>query len=168
MDTSRLGRGELIAGVSGAALLIVMFAFSWFGVDLGEFGDLVGVEASANAWESFDFIDIILFITAVTAVGLAVATMMSANVGLPVAGSALTAGLGIISLILIAYRIINPPGDGLDREIGIFLGLLAAGGVAYGGYQGMQEEGTSFSEQADRLQDRGGPGGGEPGGPPAA
>lgn len=154
MDTNRLGRGELIAGVSGAVLLLVMFVFSWYSVDLGDAGDLFGIEADANAWEAFDLIDIILFVTAVVAIGLAIATAMSANVGLPVAGSALTAGLGILSLILVVYRVLNPPGDGLDRDIGLWLGLLATAGVAYGGWAGMQEEGTSFSEQADRLQSR--------------
>ena len=36
-------------------------------------------------------------------------------------------------------------------DFGIFLGLIAAAGVAYGGYRAMQEEGASFSDTADRL-----------------
>ena len=44
-------------------------------------------------------------------------------------------------------------GDLVDvgRSIGVFLGLIAAAGVAYGGWTAMQEEGTSFADQADRL-----------------
>ena len=36
-------------------------------------------------------------------------------------------------------------------EFGIFLWLLAAAGIGFGGYRAMQEEGTSFGDAADRL-----------------
>ena len=39
-------------------------------------------------------------------------------------------------------------------EFGVFLGLIAAAGIAYGGWASMQEEGTSFGAQAENLQDR--------------
>ena len=147
----------MIAGVSGALLLLVMFVFTWFDIELPA-QVLAEADTGVNAWQAFGFIDIVLFVACLVAVGLAVATMNSANVGLPVAGSALTAGLGIISLILVAYRLVNPPDAplGLDTErgIGLFLGLILTAGIAYGGWLGMQEEGTSFSEQADRLQAR--------------
>jgi hypothetical protein len=171
------------------ALLIVMF-FSWFGapdtvsaggveIDVGETAGALGIDTTANAWQSFDFIDIILFVTAATAIGLAVATAMARTVALPVAASAITAGLGILSTILILYRIIDPPEDA-SREFGVFLGLVAAAGIAYGGWRAMQEEGTTFGGEADRLGDRlgdrepptspppppaGGTGGPPPGGP---
>ena len=46
-----------------------------------------------------------------------------------------------------------PVGLRLDvsRKIGVFLGLIAAVGIAYGGWRAMQEEGTSFGDQADRV-----------------
>ncbi|MGH2953638.1 MAG: hypothetical protein ACRDK9_06400 [Solirubrobacterales bacterium] len=169
MDTSKLRTGELIAGVAAVALFIIMF-LPWFGFDVGG-GDVAEdlgiataeVSADFNAWESFDFIDLVLLLTVIVAVGLAVATALSQTVSLPVAASALTAGLGILSTLLILYRIIDPPGD-TDREFWVFVGLVAAAAIAYGGWRSMQEEGTSFGAQADRLQDRVGGGGGE--GPP--
>ena len=36
MDTNRLSQGEMIAAVSALLLLIVMFIFTWFSVDLGD------------------------------------------------------------------------------------------------------------------------------------
>jgi hypothetical protein len=172
MDTGRLRTGELIAAVSGVALLIVMF-LPWFGVDFGggEALEGLGVDVSVpevsedfNAWESFDFIDLVLFVTAVVAIGLGVAAAMSQQVNLPVATSAIVAGLGILATVLVIYRILDPVGEA-DRKFGLFLGLIAAAGVAYGGWRSMQEEGTSFGAQADRLQDRVG-GGDEPPPPP--
>lgn len=164
MDADRLRTGELIAGVSAVALLLIMFVFSWYGIkDAPE-----GLDGGFNAWESFGFIDIILFITIVVAVGMAVATAMAQTVALPVAASTLTAGLGLVSAILILIRIFATPdvgGDvaGFDFEIetsvkiGAFLGLIAAAGIAYGGWRAMQEEGTSFGGEADRVRDRGEP-----------
>jgi hypothetical protein len=171
LDVEQVPRGALIAGISGVALFIIMF-FSWFGVpetnivtpaggiqiDLGE---VPGADTTANAWQSFDFIDIVLLVTIIVAVGLAVMSAMGTSVNLPVAASALTAGLGILATLLILYRIIDPPSDA-DREFGVFLGLIAAGGIAVGGWLSMQEEGTTFAGQADRFG--GGPS--DPGAPP--
>ncbi len=169
MDVNRLRTGEKIAAAAGLALLLIMFIFSWFGVE--DFPE------GANAWESFSFIDIILFLTVLAAVGLALMSATRSTVSLPVAMSAIVTALGILSVLLILFRIISPPDFGVDaafgdlgvgiestREIGVFLGLIAAAALAYGGWRAMQEEGTSFSGEADRLGDRsGGPGGGSSG-----
>jgi hypothetical protein len=178
MEANRLGRGEMIAGVSAIALLLIMFIFTWFsfGGEVGEVAqqqaEQLGIEVPEvdtsvdfNAFESFDFIDLILLLTVIAGVGLAVLAASNRAVGLPVAASAITAGLGILSVILILFRIIDPPGE-TDREIGVWLGLLAAAGVAIGGWIAMQEEGTSFGDARDQLGDRFGGRGGEPPPPP--
>lgn len=163
MDTANVGRGTLIAGVSGALLFIFMF-FSWFGVDVesavpaGIPEDIAnqaieqsGVDTTANAWQSFDFIDLVLLLAVIASVGFAIIDMSGASVSLPVAGSAVTAGIGAIAFLLVLYRLIDPPGgEGVGREIGVWLGLLATAGITYGGYEGMQEEGASFGDVAPR------------------
>jgi hypothetical protein len=178
MDTDRLNQGEMIAAVSAVLLLLIMFIFSWFGFggDLGSQASAAGFDTGFNAWQSFGFIDIILFITIVVAIGGAVMTANAQSVNSPVAISSITAGLGILSVLLILFRIISPPdfgtdvfgGSGIDvsRKIGVFLGLIAAGGIAYGGWRAMQAEGTSFSGEADRIQNRPPSGGGAPPPPP--
>jgi hypothetical protein len=158
MDFSRVRTGELIAGISGAALFIFMF-FSWFGIEGGTIGGVqfqVPVEGSANAWESFDFIDIVLLLAVIAAIGLMVLSASQASVNLPVAASAITAGLGILATLLVLYRVIDPPDfgvEGLDvgRKIGVFLGLIASAGIGAGGWLAMQEEGTTFGGEADRF-----------------
>jgi hypothetical protein len=145
----------MIAAVSGAALFIIMF-LPWFGLG-GQLGDAFNqaqdlglapdVDTSANAWESFSFIDIVLFVTVIVAVAFGVAAAMARDVALPVAASAITAGLGILSVLLIAYRLLDTPYDS-SRKFGVFVGLIAAIGIAYGGWIGMQEEATSFGEVA--------------------
>ncbi len=173
MDVSRLTRGEQIAGVSGLALLLIMFIFDWFTVDAG----LVSV--GGNAWDTMEFIRFIILLAALAGIAEAVLSATQSTYQAPVAVSALAAGLGILAVVLILFRILSPPDGGVDgldigRGIGVFLGLIAAGGVAYGGWVAMQEEGTSFGDQTDKFQ-----GGGDPppppppaappaGGPPAA
>ena len=164
MDVSRLRRGEQIAGASGIALLLIMFIFTWFSFGDGAF------DVGLNAWESFGIIDLLLLLAAVAAIALAIVSATQSKISMPVALSAITAGLGILAVVLIIFRIISPPDFGLGdvagalggeadigRGIGVFLGLIASAGVAYGGYLAMQEEGTSFGAQGDRLQNRDNP-----------
>ena len=80
-------------------------------------------------------------------------TATSRTVALPVAASALTAGLGIAAVAMVLGRMLFQPGpNGLvDLKFGIFLALIGAVAVAYGGWQSMQEEGTTFAAR-DQLQ----------------
>ena len=82
-----------------------------------------------------------LFIAAAAAAGLSVGlcVLFRISVSYPVAGSTVTALFGAIALALIIWRLLDPPGSGLDREVGAWLGLAAAAGVTLGGYLGMQE-----------------------------
>src|SRR4051794_27892530 len=161
MDLTKLSQGQKIAGAAGVALLLDMFIFKWFGLSVSSSG--VGgiggfsVEGSRNAWGSFGFIDIILFITCVAAIALAYTAASNTSVSLPVALSAIVAGLGILSVILILFRIISPPDFGVDasgvdhtRKIGAFLGLIFAGGIAYGGAPGVGGEGKAVRGRGAR------------------
>ena len=61
--------------------------------------------------------------------------------------------MGVVSVLLILYRIVNPPDLGWSStwpsfteeasvQFPIFLALLAAAGIALGGFWAMREEGT--------------------------
>jgi hypothetical protein len=172
MDFTRLNQGEKIAGISGVALILIMFIFKWFGLKAGIGG--FEVEGSRNAWGSYGFTDVVLFLTALAAIGLALLAASDSDVGLPVAASAIVTGLGVLSVILIIISLISPPdfganlsGTGIDhtRKIGAWLGLIAAAALTVGGYLAMQEEGTSFGGEADRFRG-GGTGTGGTGTPP--
>src|SRR5205814_4465899 len=96
---------------------------------VGGFG--LSAEGAKNAWGSYGFTDIVLFITGLAAIGLALMAASDAEVGLPVALSAIVTALGVLSLILVVISIISPPdfgvnvsGTGIDheRKIGVWLG----------------------------------------------
>jgi hypothetical protein len=174
MDFVVLNRGEKIAGIAGVLLILIMFVFDWFGVEGSGAGRNFAFvfEGGRNAWGSYGFTDVILFITGLAAIALALLAASDGDVGLPVAMSAIVTALGILSLILVIISIASPPsfldveGPGLDytRELGVWLGLIATAAVTVGGYLAMQEEGTSFGGEIDRFSSggAGGPGASPP------
>lgn len=170
MDVDKLNTGEKIAGISAVLLFIFMF-FDWFGVEVSGAGGVSGSVpgAGGSAWDALEFIPIVLVITIVVALINAFLRLSDSDYEPPVSLNVAVAVLGGLSILLILFRIIDPPNFGsfggfsVDGtvEFGIFLGLLAAAGIAFGGYRGMQEEGATFSGTADRLSG-GGPGSGPP------
>jgi len=179
MDVDRLSLGEKIAGVSAILLFIFMF-FDWYSIDVSVSGGAFVGSASGggDAWEAFSYIDLFLLLTVIAAVAAVTIQLTDALIEPPVSMSSVVAILGGISVLLILYRIIDTPSAGsfpgvsvdVSPTVGIFLGLIAAGGIAYGGYRAMQEEGTSFGEIGDRLGggSHGGHGGGQPPQPPSS
>jgi hypothetical protein len=164
MDADRLSTGEKTAGVSAILLFIFMF-FDWFTVSASN--GFISVSVGGSAWDALDVIPIILMVAIVVAVGVAVVRLTDAVFEPSISVNAVVAVLGIVSVLLILYRIISPPDSGfsgvsVDPAVGIFLGLVAAAGIAYGGYRAMQEEGTSFGDVGDRLGGGGHGGGGQP------
>jgi hypothetical protein len=160
----KLSPGEKIAGGSAIALFIFMF-INWFGAEVSGvsgFSGSVSGEAG-NAWDTLDFIPIVLLVTVIAALVMAGLRLADSAYEPPVPMSTLVTVLGVISVLLILFRIVDPPtfasfgGVSVDAtlSVGIFLGLIAAGGIAYGGYSTMREEGITFGDTADRLSSGG-------------
>ena len=171
MEADKLSTGEKIAAVSAILLFIFMTFFNWFGVEVsgvpGFSGDVGG--GDGNAWDWLDVIPLFLMVAIVAAVAVAIIRLTDADLELPVSLNAIVAALGGLAVLLILYRIFDPPGGGSGFEgvevdttlkLGIFLGLLAAAGIAYGGYSAMREEGMTFGDVGDRLSGGPGPGAG--------
>ena len=141
MDFSRLGTGDKIAAAAGAVLLVVLF-LPWYGVD-AQFGN-ISVSESANAWEAMSFIDLLLFLIAAIAIAVPLARA-SGSLPADIPGPVLVVAAGALGVLLVLFRIVDIPapdvpsvaGDAIDfgRKFGIFLGLIASGGIAYGGWQ---------------------------------
>jgi len=168
MDLDKLSSGEKIAGVSSIVLFIFMF-FDWFTYEIPGLSGSGGLDA----WNALDWIPIVLVVTIVAALGVAVLRLIDSQYEPPVSANSIVAILGGISFLLILFRIIDTPGlgggvlgDVVDSSpaFGIFVSLVAAAGIAYGGYKAMQEEGVTFSDLGDRFSGGGGGPGGSGGG----
>jgi hypothetical protein len=149
-DHRRLRQGELVAAVGGLVLFISLF-LSWYGLTLNLFG--ISRSTSINAFDAFSLVWVVLLLAAFAAIGLAVITATQRSVALPVSASVITAALGALATLLVLFRIIFHPVDGLGLRYGAFVGLVGAAAVLVGGYLSMREEGTSFDDAKAQAQD---------------
>jgi hypothetical protein len=175
MDLDRLNTGEKIAAGSGILLFIFMF-FDWFSVSISGGGGFSGSAGGGSAWDALEFIPIVLVVTILVALAVAALRLSDSTYEPPVSANMVVAALGALSALLILYRIVDAPGGGsfggfsvdVSPAFGIFISLIAAAGIAYGGYRAMQEEGSSFSEVGDHFSGGSAPAAPPPAVPPAA
>lgn len=167
---ARSGGGALLLpALAGAALLVVMFALDWFGaaetVERGfaeareiqeQFGgpEVPIPDVSENAWEAFGIVvRLILIAAGLAGVALTLVRMSGDPPVSRFAAAAVTTGLGTLATAVVLYHLVNPPDDA-SREIGVFAGLLAAGGVAVGGWIALEDEERRVSSSAPRGRGR--------------
>jgi len=149
---NRLTIGEKIASVSALVLLASTF-LDWFKLEIPEsleinyFSDGSG----QSAWTALGFVPVVLMVA--VGIVLIVAAMRLAGTGSGRAGDALVAVAGTVAAVLILFRIIDPPAGAsfegafgqmaaaeLAVAFGIFLGLVAAVGIAVGGAVSLRED----------------------------
>jgi hypothetical protein len=116
-------------------------------------------DVEQNAWEAFGVVKYILVLTALAGVGLAALRLVARPPVSALAASTVAFGLGVLSTALVLYRVVDPIEDSA-REAGLFLGLLAAGGIALGGWLTLRDaeasrgpgppRGPRISPEADR------------------
>jgi hypothetical protein len=163
----RLSNGERIAGISAILLFVFMF-FHWFGVKVVNTSNLLpffgGGGPGKSAWDALDYIPIVLVIAILATLAVAALRLTNAVHRPPIPLNAVVATLGIASVALVLFRIVNPPIFAVGRtltiegtvQLPIFLALAAAAGIAFGGCLAMREEGFSLSDlRAHRHRDQG-------------
>jgi hypothetical protein len=135
-------------------------SFEISGSDLEDEAESAGESTSRNAWQSFGLIDIVLLVTIIAAIAMALIQASGNSARAPGWLTTAVAGLGFLAAVLVLFRLISPPDlidafggtsdipDNVDidtdvgRQFGVFLGLIAAAGIAYGGWRATQEEGA--------------------------
>jgi hypothetical protein len=175
MDLNKVSQGEKIAGLSSIVLFVFMF-FDWFTVEVSGGNGVFSATATGggSAWDALEWIPIWLVLTIVIALGVVALRLTDSQYEPQVPGNAVVAIFGAVSFILILYRIVDPPGAGsvpglsidVSPAFGIFVSLVAAAGIAYGGYRAMDEEGVTFGEIGDRFGGGSRPQGTRPPAPP--
>lgn len=131
MDLNKLTTGEKLIAGSGLALFIFSF-FPWFGA-----GDII----KHTAWSNFlSFIAVLLGVAMAAQVLISKFTTAKLPTP-PVPWGRVHLILGVAALALVLLQaligdtvtVLGISGD-LDRKFGLFLGIVAAGGLAYGGF----------------------------------
>lgn len=149
--------GAAIAGGSGVLLFVSLFIpwYTIFGSDLAgtpvgdvieDVGGAVGVDirdaVTRTGWESFEITDLVCAAAAAIAVIRAAVAIPGNSHNPTIPGSVLTLAFGAAALALILYRVINPPGVGQERELGLWIAVFAAGGIVYGSFIAMRAAGS--------------------------
>src|SRR2546423_1291890 len=146
-DISRLRRADRIIGAGAVAFFIFLFLFKWYGGSASSSIGGISFSSSVNGWHAFHNSRWIWLITIIVALGLVSITATQRELRSPVQLSVVVAALGALSTLLILYRIVHHPSGAASGtiagvhysssygiKIGIWLGLIAAGVVTYGGY----------------------------------
>ena len=130
MDLRRLRAGEWIAALSGVALLVSLF-LPWYGAS---------TEDDASGWQALAAVDIALALVAAFGVALLLITASQRVPAVPIALSAIVSIVGLIGVVLVLIRLANLPDAYDGRELGVWLGLIAAIGIVAGGALSMRDE----------------------------
>jgi hypothetical protein len=148
-NISRLRRSEQIIGGGAIALFIFLFFFKWYGVSTNVTSVAgLNINVSRTGWETFTNSRWIWLLTIVVALAATALVAMRRTPELPVSPGAIVAGLGAVSTVLIFYRIVHHPTASASVgsfhasagiKIGIWLGLIAAVAITYGGYLAMKD-----------------------------
>ncbi len=123
--------GQWAGALGGAGLLASLF-LSWYGEP--------GSAAELSGWEAFSVIDLVCALAGLAGISVGVVAATRASVSYPVAGSSIACGAGLIALVLVTFRLLDPPGGGeVDRLAGAWLGLVSCIVLIVGGWLGMKE-----------------------------
>ena len=109
MDLRRLRPQEWLAGLLGVVLLGSLF-LDWFG--------------GRSGWQALSVLDVVLALTAVSALGLAAITAAHRTQAV---STGVASAIGLVATavsIWLLLRVVWPPG-GADRDAGSWIGLVA-------------------------------------------
>jgi hypothetical protein len=124
VDLRRVGRWQWLTGLAGLVLLVSLW-LPWYGAS----------GLTANAWESFAYIDLLLALTALGAIALVVVNAMAPAAAVPKTVAGWLRWLALVAALLAIYRVLKMPnadvtltGGSMEvtRKAGAFIGALAA------------------------------------------
>jgi hypothetical protein len=126
----------------------------WFSanarVEVPSLGAFEAAQDSVNAWQSLSVIDLVLLAIVLLVLGLALARAAGVTLpALPAPPALIIAGAGLFAVVLIVYRLADPPSPDFQlaigtpdvgRRFGLLIALLASAGISYGGYRALTDE----------------------------
>jgi len=127
MNTSKLTPGQMIAAAGGLVLIISLF-LSWIEGPVG---------GSANAWDSFSAMDIILLLIGLAAIALAAVAATEGTMRAPSEAGLILTLLGAIAFgWALGWDLENS-----SAGIGSWLALFSSIAITYGGYETWRVQG---------------------------
>jgi len=141
----RTRTGELISFAGALALLVLMFAFEWFGLAVATPAPLqhAAVSSAEDAWRGLRDMRWLMLLTVFASIGSVVLHAAQRSRATKTDTSIPVTALGTLTAVLLGYRVlIDLPSANrvVDQKLGAYLGLLAGVAIAYGGYESIREQ----------------------------
>lgn len=142
LEGSRLRRGEWIVAAGAIALLVAMFALSWYGLPgaPGTTARAPDGDASVNAFHGLTVLRWLMLVTIAVAFALVYLQCTRRAPALPVSFSVLLTVLGGVTSVCLIYRVLIDAPDATAQKPGAFLGLACALLLTYGAFRSMRQE----------------------------
>jgi hypothetical protein len=121
-------RAEPLAGLGGLLLLVALF-LPWYG------------PGNVSGWQALTVIDVLLALLALLAIAVPAVSVASRGPAKPVAIAVIASALGWLAVLLVAIRLVSPPGD-LSPRYGIWLALAGALIAWIGSWMSLRDEST--------------------------
>jgi len=140
--------------LAGVGLLAATFLLAWFGPSSAisssfdeaaqiteQFGgpEIVMPDVEENAWQALGLGRFILLAAGLSAIALTFVRLAQTAPFTRLRAAAVAMALGTLATAVVLYRILDPPDDA-SREIGLYAGLLAAGGIALSAWVALKDE----------------------------
>lgn len=143
MTLHRVTVGEWLAGIAGVALLVVTFV-PWYAVVDGRHvntthSHVLRVYASQSAWHALSVILAFVLVSAALGIALLATTLNERSPAIPTAVAVWGLVFSAVTALLVAYRLLDPPGDASVRW-GAVAGLVCAVAVAAGAWLALRRD----------------------------
>ena len=146
LRVSRLRWPEWVVGAGGVGLLGSMLLLPWYTrtARSGRLGAKHVVRESVDGWHGIGHARWLMLLTALSAFKVVFFQARERAPALPMAATSLAVPPAAGTVVWLIVRVlIAPPGE---REIGGWIGLLGAAGIAYGGYRSILMEGIAATD----------------------
>jgi hypothetical protein len=135
----RAPTGELTSALSALGLLIVTFALKWYGVvALPHSADRSGIQSAVSAWTELTLARWLILASVLVAFTSVALHVSQRTHGSQTDTSLIVTTVAALTAGVLAYRVlINMPSPHsvIDAKLGAYVGVLAATGVALGGFE---------------------------------
>lgn len=131
MRFERVRGWDWVVGVLGVGL-IALLGLDWYELPQG----------TASGFDSFALTDLLLGLLGVLAILVVVVTAAANRPAVPLPALVLTVTLSVLMTLVVAVRLVNPPGRNADAslEVGAWLGLLCALALVLASYRALRDE----------------------------
>jgi hypothetical protein len=143
--------GELVSALAALALLVLMFAFAWYGVD--GIPGRTRLSSTEDAWNALAEIRWLMLLTILVAFAAPFVHAIRGSKRPLVDPGALACALGTVTSILLCYRVlIVPPSPAavLDQKLGAYLGLVSCVTIAVAAGEGFLARRSRAAEARGR------------------